>query len=62
LTLVKEANERCGGHFNDSISQDQQTTYWWFLVIDENGIRTFYYEPGKYNYLARDFSCGVIPQ
>jgi len=62
LYLVNEADERWGGYFNDSISQYQQTTYWWFIVIDENGIGTFYYEPGKYNYLARDFSCSVIPQ
>lgn len=62
LFLVNEADDRWGGYFYDTISQYQRTTYWWFIVIDTNGIGTFYYEPGKFNYFARDFSCGVIPQ
>jgi len=62
LYLVNEAGDRWGGYFNDAISQYQRTTYWWFIVIDSNGIGTFYYEPGKYSYFARDFGCGVIPQ
>jgi hypothetical protein len=62
LFLVNEAENRWSGYFNDAISQYQRTTYWWFIVIDGNGIGTFYYEPGQFNYYARDFSCGVIPQ
>jgi hypothetical protein len=62
LYLVHESDERRGGYFNDSTSQYQQTACWWFIVIDMNGIATFFYERGKYNYFARDLSCGVIPQ
>jgi len=62
LYLVNEADQRWGGYFNDTISQYQRTTYWWFVVIDANGIGTFYYEPGRFSYFARDFGCNVIPQ
>jgi hypothetical protein len=60
IYLVNEIENRWGGYFNDTISQYQHTTYWWFIVIDANGIGTFYYEPGKFHYFARDFSCGVV--
>jgi len=62
LYLVNEADQRWGGYFNDTISQHQRTTYWWFVIMDANGIGTFYYEPGKFNYYAPDFGCGVLPQ
>ena len=51
-----------GGYFNDTISQYQRTTYWWFIVIDSIGVGSFFYEPGKYNYFARDLSCVVRPR
>lgn len=62
LYLTNEKDQLWTGYFNDSISQYQRTTYWWFIVIDANGIATFYYEPGRFNYFARDFGCDVIPQ
>jgi hypothetical protein len=62
LYLINEKDQLWGGYFYDAISQYQRTTYWWFIVIDANGIRTFYYEPGKFSYFARDFGCNVIPQ
>ena len=61
LSLVNEAEQRWGAYFYDAISQYQRTTYWWFVVIDSNDIATFFYEPGKYNYFAREFGCNVIP-
>ena len=65
LYLAYEAGNRWGGYFNDTISKVQSRTYWWFIVVDTNGVGTFYYEPGKSSYFARDFGCGetpVIPQ
>ena len=65
LYLVHEAGVRWGGYFNDTISNVQSRTYWWFVVVDTNGVGTFYYEPAKFSYFARDIGCGetpVIPQ
>ena len=65
MYLVNEAGDRWGGYFNDTISKVQNRTYWWFVVVDTNGVGTFYYEPGKFSYFARDFGCGetpVVPQ
>jgi TIR domain-containing protein len=62
LILKNENGELWSGFFNDKISQYQLTTYWRFVVIDTNGIGTFYYEPGRFSYYARDFGCVVIPQ
>jgi hypothetical protein len=65
LYLVREAGDRWGGYFNDTISNVQSRTYWWFVVLDTNGVGTFYYEPAKFSYFSRDLGCGetpVIPQ
>src|SRR4030095_3516020 len=62
LYLKNEKDQLWAGYFYDTISQYQRTTYWWFIVVDANGVITFYYEPGKFQYFAKDFSCGVIPQ
>lgn len=63
LVLVNEAGERWAGYFTDRITPHQHSLYWWFLVTDKNDITTFYYEAGKFNYFARDFSCApVLPQ
>ena len=62
LILKNESSELWSGFFNDTISQYQLTTYWRFVAIDTNDVATFYYDPGKFSYFAKDFGCVVIPQ
>lgn len=62
LRLNNQRGTLWTGFFNDTISQYQLTTYWRFVAIDANGIGTFYFEPRRFGYDARDFGCVVIPQ
>ena len=62
LLLNNQRGTLWTGFFNDTISQYQLTTYWRFVAVDVNGIGTFYFEPRRFGYYARDFGCVVVPQ
>ena len=62
IDLLYEGRDLWGRTFTDTFSEYQMTTYWRFLVIDEFGTPTFYYEPGRFNYFAAEVGCNVVPQ